>query len=82
MNGLGRVDRDGDPRLEGRQRLEASPVDDLVREKEVVDEPGGGHPDDLAGGGARERRMAVLPLASGERGRLVGLDVGTAAAAR
>ncbi len=75
---LRRVDGDRDPRMvlgsgEGGQ---ASLVEDLVRQEEVVAQAGGSHPEHLAWGGTGERRVSVAPLLEGEGGALVGLDVG------
>jgi len=52
-------------------------VRELVREQQVLAEPGGSEPLDLAHGRAGERLMAVLRLQARERHALVRLDVRT-----
>ncbi len=56
-DGLGRVDRDGDPGPVG-QRAEPARVEHLVGQQQVVAEPGRGHALDLADRRAGERRGA------------------------
>ncbi len=62
--------------------LEPLRVDALVREQQVLAEPGLRHPDDLEWRRARERAVADGELLGRERGALVRLHVRTAAAAR
>ena len=58
------------------EHLQPAWIDDLVGDEEVVAEAGRGHADRLPWGGAREPAVAGRQLPGGERGALVGLDVG------
>jgi hypothetical protein len=60
---------------EGGEGAEAAGIDDLVGDEDVLTEPGGGESDRLPRCGARERGVSERPLAGGQGGALVGLDV-------
>ena len=64
------------------ERGEPGSVEHLVRQQQVVAQPGGHHAQHLSGGGARERVVTVGVLRRGQGGALVGLHMRPQSVAR
>ena len=73
------VDRDRDVGVVGqrRQRTEATGIENLVGDQQVLTHPGRGHADRLAWRGAGERSMTESVLVTGDRRALVCLHMRT-----